>query len=470
MNYRNIAKNFSIAVISQGVSLAMSILTSLLVPKILGVEQYGYWQLFIFYIGYCGLFQLGLDDGVYLINGGNTRETLDKKSINSQFWYGLVYQVAISVAVAAIALFGDFGPERQFVLCCTAVFVIVQNAAYYFGYILQALDETKRFSYSIMVERFIYLVPLAILLITRVVDFRPYVIAYIFSSVCQLIYICSHTRDVLTAGILDIRTGYSEVAKSIRAGSKLMLANAASTLILGAARFVIDGTWGIKTFGELSLALSMVNFFLNFMSQASMVLFPALRRSSEQELGRFFVHTSELMSLLFPAVYVLYFPLVTILSWWLPQYANSFIFLAYLLPVCVFDSKMNITCTTYMKVKRREGKLLAINATTAGIAAILCVVSAHVFGSVHLVISSAVVAIIGRSFYTENLIYKELGLGKQEVLAPWEIAITIMFVLVTAALSPIAALLIYSGAYCCYLLAFKKKTHELLGALKSALQ
>ena len=130
MNYRNIAKNFSIAVISQGVSLAMSILTSLLVPKILGVEQYGYWQLFIFYIGYCGLFQLGLDDGVYLINGGNTRETLDKKSINSQFWYGLVYQVAISVAVAAIALFGDFGPERQFVLCCTAVFVIVQNAAY----------------------------------------------------------------------------------------------------------------------------------------------------------------------------------------------------------------------------------------------------------------------------------------------------------------------------------------------------
>lgn len=43
-----------VAFFAQGVSMCLSILQKLLVPKMLGVEQYGYWQLYIFYISYVG--------------------------------------------------------------------------------------------------------------------------------------------------------------------------------------------------------------------------------------------------------------------------------------------------------------------------------------------------------------------------------------------------------------------------------
>ena len=66
MNKRAILQNMSVAFLAQGVSMCLSILQTLLVPKVLGVEQYGYWQLYIFYVSYVGLFHLGLSSGVYV--------------------------------------------------------------------------------------------------------------------------------------------------------------------------------------------------------------------------------------------------------------------------------------------------------------------------------------------------------------------------------------------------------------------
>ena len=47
MDYRSLAKNVGIAFIAQGVALVLSILQSLLVPKMMSTTQYGYWQLFL---------------------------------------------------------------------------------------------------------------------------------------------------------------------------------------------------------------------------------------------------------------------------------------------------------------------------------------------------------------------------------------------------------------------------------------
>lgn len=56
MNYSSIARNTMIAFAAQFISLSVSVVMSLLVPKIVGVADYGYWQLFMFYTTYFWLF------------------------------------------------------------------------------------------------------------------------------------------------------------------------------------------------------------------------------------------------------------------------------------------------------------------------------------------------------------------------------------------------------------------------------
>ena len=62
--------NLIYALIAQTISLLLSLIISFIVPKFLGVEEFGYWQLFVFYSSYVNIAQLGISDGLYLRLGG----------------------------------------------------------------------------------------------------------------------------------------------------------------------------------------------------------------------------------------------------------------------------------------------------------------------------------------------------------------------------------------------------------------
>lgn len=466
MNYRNIAKNTAYAFAAQGLSFCLSIVQSLVVPKALGVEEFSYWQLFTFYAGYVGFFHLGLNDGVYLAFGGTPRERIDKRSAASQFAFAVAFQSAFSALVLASVAAGGFGPRRGFVVASTAVYLVVQNAASYLMFLLQAMDETKASSKSTMVNRISYLVPLVSFLTLGVSSFEPFVAAYIASVALQLAYCVWCCRDVLSAGFLPAGRTVSESLASIRIGSKLMLANIASSLVLGILRAAMDARWGIEAFGRLSLSISMANFFLAFVSQAAMVLFPALRQGSDDEVRSFFRFSCGALGLAFPAVYLLYFPMVRALGLWLPAYAESLGYLVWLLPVCVFDSKMSIACTTLFKVRREEGLLLRINAATAAAAAAMILASVYLAGSAELAIASATVAIAGRSIASERILAGRLGV-EPDGIAPWEAGLTAAFVALSLAAPAWVAMCAYAVLYGVFLAVHSGRLRGIIASVRA---
>ena len=465
MNIKSLASNLSIAFLAQGVSLVLSITMSLLVPKVLGVDEFGYWQLFLFYTSYVGFFHFGLNDGVYLLNGGRVRCELDKRSVNSQFWFGAAFQCVFAGIILSSSLGGGFGDQRGFVLAVTALFLVLNNASGYLGYVFQAINETKLFSFSIIIDKLVFLAPLCLLLATDVTDFRWYVAAYALSKLCSLVYCAMRAKDILASGFLGLHDTAYESAKSVGVGIKLMLANIAGMLVLGIVRFVVDAVWGIEIFGQLSFALSMVSFFMVFISQASMVLFPALRQSEEHELSRYFSVSRDWLSLLLPAVYILYFPAKWLLCLWLPQYGASLSLFALLLPLCLFDGKMSLVGTTFFKVLRMEGSLLIVNMITMAFSTIGACLGAFVFHSVEAVILSAVVAIIGRCSVSELLVGHHVG-ATWSPLGLGEIILTVIFLFVVITADDQIAWAEVIVAYLLYLLLFRKNAMTLFAKLR----
>ena len=57
--FKKIIANFSYVVLSNLLTVIVSSLVVLILPKIMGVEEYGYWQLYIFYLSYAGFVHLG---------------------------------------------------------------------------------------------------------------------------------------------------------------------------------------------------------------------------------------------------------------------------------------------------------------------------------------------------------------------------------------------------------------------------
>ena len=56
--FKKIVANFSYVVLSNLLTVIVSSLVVLILPKIMGVEEYGYWQLYIFYLSYTGFVHL----------------------------------------------------------------------------------------------------------------------------------------------------------------------------------------------------------------------------------------------------------------------------------------------------------------------------------------------------------------------------------------------------------------------------
>ncbi len=465
MDVRGIAKNVSIAFGAQGVAMLVSLAMSLLVPKVLGVTEFGYWQLFLFYGGYVGFFHFGLNDGVYLLNGGKTRQEIDGASITSQFLVGLFFQFVIALGIGLAAFFCEEG-SRRFVWVAVALYLLLANASSYLGYVFQSLNETRLFSYSSMLDRLAFLVPLIVLIAIHCDDFGPYVVLFLASRAVCLLFCLVKARDILRSGLLRPSAAVQDCLESIRVGVKLMLANIASMLILGVMRFAIDARWGIDSFGEISFALSMVNFFLTFISQVAMVLFPALRRASDNEQASFFRGLDDALSLLLPIVYGFCYPIILVLSLWLPQYTGTMHYFVFLLPICVFDSKMNLLGTTYFKVLRMEKTLLCVNVATVVASGAGVLVGVFLLESVEVTLAAAVVAIVGRSLASEVIVARRLG-GAISPMSFVEVGLTVAFVTLTFCFGSPVACAVYWFLYACYLFAYRQKVRHYALRLRS---
>lgn len=466
MTLRRILGNMLAAAGAQGVSMLVSFATALLVPKVLGVEEFGYWQLFLFYFGYAGAFQLGLNDGVYLIEGGKSRETIDRQKLSSQFLFGLLCQSLMSFVVIMATIAMQPENKRAFVIISCSILMPLYNSACFFQYLYQAIDETRIYSKSVVLDRGIMLALLIVLIVLKVDAFELYVYAFVFGKVIQLAYCLFHARGILVSEFMSLADAAKVSISSISVGIKLMIANLASTLILGMMRFVVDSCWGIEVFGHVSLALTMANFFLNFMTSTTMVLFPTLRKMDENELKKFFQSVQNALEIMLPIVMLAYLPIRFLLSTWLPAYADSFAYLGIIMPLCLFDGKMNTLYTTMFKVCRKEGELMKLNMAAMLMSAVLSIISGYIIHNLVGVLLSGTMAVICRSTVSTIVLSRDI-LGKG-IVRYGELCLSVVFIAGFLFLAPTIATILFIVCYIIYLIVNRTGVLRLFHDFRSA--
>ena len=181
-------------------------------------------------------------------------------------------------------------------------------------------------------------------------------------------------------------------------------------LVLGVGRQVVDLRWGVLAFGQISFSLTLINFGLTFLSQVSMVLFPALRRVSGDQQAACCRRLEEGLYLLLPWIYVLALPGRALLEWWLPEYRQSLAWLPLVLPICYFDCKMNLLGNTFLKVLNRQTQLLKINLATILASLALSAAGAWVLDSMVWVVLGMAASIALRSVWAGRVLRRALHL------------------------------------------------------------
>jgi hypothetical protein len=213
---------------------------------------------------------------------------------------------------------------------------------------------------------------------------------------------------------------------------------------------MIDYLWGIESFGKVSFSLTLTNFFLVFIAQVSMVLFPALRQIDAAAQKRYYGEIDAILSLLLPLILVFYVPIKTVLSLWLPQYAVSLDYLAVLLPLCLFDGKMQLLCTTYFKVLRKEKALLYVNLAAFFLSLLLSVIGGFLLKSVDAIVFAMLIGVVSRYVISACYLSRYLP-GQSWTILGTELTFAAVFIAVSLKLPDIWSFLSVTVLYLFYL-------------------
>lgn len=447
-NNKKFFNNLIYGVMAQSITFLVSVTTSFILPKILGISEFAYWQLFIFYSSYVCFFHLGLPDGIYLKNGGRELEDLEQNKIACQFRLMILWQIIIALVFIGAAFFVS-DAKRKYVIWMTAIYMIAVNFNNFYGMIYQAVSKSKYYSISIIVDKLVFLLSGFVLIACGIRNFFFFITAYCAARIVACFYSMSKCKTLFW-GKADKEGIFLELKSNIRVGINIMLSVIASSMILGIGRFLIDRKWGIETFGVFSFALMLSNFVLQFLNQISIVLFPALRNFNENEIGNRYIELRKYLVLVLGLIPLLYIPLSWLIRCWLPQYEESIIYLALLLPISFFDGKTQMLAVTFLKVLRKEKILLRINLTTLALSAVMSIVGVYVLQNIYIVIWTIILVIVFRSCISEYLVmsYMKIG-GKEKILT--EVMLVSTYWLFTIFDKQAAAALIYGIFFCIYL-------------------
>ncbi|KAJ49015.1 O-antigen/teichoic acid export membrane protein [Clostridium tetanomorphum] len=460
MDKKLIVKNFAYAFLANGVQLLLSVMMTLVISKILGVNEYSYWQLFIFYSNYVGFVQLGLNDGIYLKYGGYDYKELPYDKLKTQFIIMMIQQAIITVIIASACLLLLDNNDRKFVIVILALYAIIVNVNRFFGYIFQTTNNTSWFSISIIIDQCSFVVIAIASLLFGYKNYQLFIVFYTVTKLFTLIYCVYKGKEILSTKFRINKNGFREYKGNLAPGMSLLIANMVSSFIIGISRVLVDVKWGIETFGKISFSISLTNFFLAFIAQISMVVFPVLKRVDKNNSNSIYKMLHDIVNIILPIIYVLYVPIGIILLHWLPQYKESIAYLGYMIPICVFDGKMQLLSTTYYKVLRKEKTLLRINISTLIMNTLLSLCSVFIFNNVLAVVFSIVCAIIMRSIIADVILCRYLNCSFIKSIIQ-ELIFALLFIIANIILSSYISFAILVMFYGAYLLFNKEKILEI---------
>lgn len=463
--FRLFIKNFSYAFIANVTTMFITLIMSLFLPKILGVKEYSYWQLYLFYGTYIMYSSLGWCDGLYLKYGGREYNKLDSRVIASQFWYLAIYEIFFSIIAANIIMLFVHGVDKRFVVILSFVSTAINILRYMLQYILEATNRIREFSIIIILERIIFLFFIVLCWLKKVDDYRFLIYGEVASRIIATFIGIFQCRKVIFSKFLSPKLVFPETLDLIKGGYKLLCANFTSQLVIGIVRFAIENKWGTIEFGKVSLTLSMSNMLITCISAIGIVLFPTLRRTSSEKLSHLYILMRNLITVPSLAILIFYMPIKNMLTLWLPQYADSLKYLAILLPMCVFEGRTQLLINTYLKTLRKENLILYVNLITVFLSLGFTGISVYIFENMDLAVGSIIVMLIFKCLAAETLLSKLLKIKIQKDFA-MEILLTFIFIIGSWVINDVLGLILYLVAYAIYLMIKKNSIKETIASAK----
>lgn len=400
-------KKLLTAVISQGLILILSVITGFILPERMGPENFGYWQIYLFYLAYLNLFGLGFNDGIALYYGGYDYEKLPFEKLRSSIKIFSLYQIILLLLGAVFVLIFFKAPIYKaiylalvFNISLTCIQCIVLTT-------FLSVGKTEIYNLISLLLKVLSVALYLALLFLKYTDPVRMICADTVARLVITVLCFILGRRFIFGKSSSYKEGFSELKEKSRYGFLITLALIASMLMPVLGRSVVEHFEPIGVYGIYSFAMSLLSIILSFTSVLGTVIFPLLKKMDPDEMSNNYVKFSVVCDTFIVVALFAYLPLMFIIKNIMVKYVPALDYLHLLLAMCIPLGRTQLLVTPFYKAKRFEKQLFWAN--IIGIISMFVVLIGlyMIFRNVIAVAIGTTIVLTMWTFFVEAYLYEE---------------------------------------------------------------
>lgn len=319
----------------------------LILPKILTVEDYGYWKLFLLYTGFSGLLHFGFADGIYLNWAGKQIKGITDV-IRQAFWVLFAHLIMMGFLLLIIFLNCEF--ESKNILILAVIYAVIMNLMTFSQFTFQAVRRFKIVSILNIIRPSIFLGCVGTLYFLKILDYEKVILSYIGACLIVFTSYLYFLKEEIQLPWRKKINYFSVLSKYITSGWPLLFGNFIVFLILNTDVIIVRALFSIKNFAFYTFAITVLGIFSVFTNTISTVIFPHLAIASTQIRNKAFSLSASVIVLIWGIILGIY-PLAAIfISYFLPNYSETLPYIRILMLSVAFITTIQILHSNYYKL------------------------------------------------------------------------------------------------------------------------
>lgn len=381
-------------------------MVAFLLPRIIGVADYGYYKTFTLYSTYIGLLHLGFCDGIYLEYGGKNYSDLNKCMFSGYSKLFFIMQTCIAVILIIIA-WSVFENEWRFILICLSFCLLFTNITGYYQIISQVTNRFGELSILNTVQSALIVLSIVVLWGMKVlpgntVTYRLYVVLYLsVLGIMTLWYIITY-RDITFNKNDRSNNSVNDAIRFIKIGFPLTIANLCSSLILTLDRQFVNILFDTKTYAVYAFAYNMLSLITTALAAISTVLYPKLKQKDDYILKLIYPKLIGIILVLTYCSMIVYYPLLAFVNWFLPQYNGSLVIFRIIFPGLAISSAITIIMHNYYKTLGETFQFFIKSIVTLVVSGVANAIAYFAFGTTISISIASVITMIFWYIYIER--------------------------------------------------------------------
>lgn len=400
--FKNTLKNVFYVIGAQCIVLIISIIRSLILPVFFSVESYGYWQIYLFYSAYVGIFALGFNDGIYLRYGDNNYSALPFAKLRTSIRIFSLMSLAFSIITAILVVSLCTDKDLRFAFLFSAMNIFILGLTGIFTYILQITNQLKKYSFFSIADKILVIITVLLMFVINSNNYKIIIVIDFLAKAIILSLMIFQCKELWIGENSNMKIALKEFKSNISVGIKLLIANLMGMLIIGIGRFIIQIFGNIQDFASYSFGITITGLVLTAITAFSLVLYPTIKRLDINNYHTYFKNINSFIVAFNFIVLLLYFPAYFGVNAFYTKYSDLLPYLNLLFIITILQGKMSILNNTFYKVLRKEKEMLSANISSVVLFIVISPILFYLTKSIWSIAFSTFITMMYRCYVSEK--------------------------------------------------------------------